>query len=158
MFICIDLYQLLLCQLLWWAPTQVRVKFITMLAISQTSDHCNKYMSMQYNAFHLLIRTCSNTSIILLATILLSLLISTIIETSQSLCTMITSCAHLDIPLLEAISFADLIMCLAINFPVAVFILSKNDFLLSPRLTWKNLKGNTYMKSGNVWGQLSFAP
>jgi len=61
-------------------------------------------------------------------TILLSLLSSTLFRTFQCLCIMISSCAHLALTRLAGITFAGLIMCSAISYPVARFISTKNIF------------------------------
>ena len=76
------------------------------------------------------IRTYINTSIILLPTILLSLLSSSLFRVFQSLCIMITSCVHLDLSGLAEITFAGLILCSVITFPLAHFFSITNLFRL----------------------------
>ena len=83
------------------------------------------------------IGTYIHTSIILFPTILLSLLSSTLFRTFQYLCIMISSCAHLALTRLAGITFTGLIMCLAISFPVAHFISTKNIFGSCPSSNFK---------------------
>jgi len=78
----------------------------------------------------LLLRTYINTSIIYLSSILISLLTSTLIRTFHRLCMMISSCAHLAWVRQARIIFPGPIGCLAIYFPVALSILTKNVFWL----------------------------
>ena len=112
---------------------------------------CNTIISI------LSIRIYINTSIILLPTILLSLLSSTLFRTFQSVCIMIRGCAHLAVTRLAGITFTGLNTCLAISFPEALCISTKSFSDYVQVSTWKHLKGNSWMKSGHICGQLSFA-
>jgi len=47
-----DLFRLLQCKLSRWAHTPVLPKFNTVLGISQTCNHCNYYIWMEYNQFY----------------------------------------------------------------------------------------------------------
>jgi len=47
-----DLFQLLRWKLCRWAYILALLKFITMLGISQTSNHLNEYLWMEYNQFY----------------------------------------------------------------------------------------------------------
>jgi len=104
------------------------------------------------------IRTYINTCIILLPTILLSLLSSTLFRTFQSLCIMISYCAHLALAWLEGITFAVFIMCMAISFHVTLFTPTKNCFGLCPGF---NFKAFDRYQLYEIWlhmGSLSIAP
>jgi len=98
--------------------------------------------------FILSIRTYINTSIILLPTILLSLLSSTLFRTFQSLCIMISSCAHLALTRLAGITFVGLITCSAISSSVALLISTKNIFGLCPSF---NLKAFESQQLYKIW-------
>jgi len=94
------------------------------------------------------IRFYINTSIILLPTILLSLLSSTLFRTFQCLCIMISSCSHLALTRLAGITFAGLIMILAISFPAACFISTKNVFRSCPSF---NLRALDRQQLYQIW-------
>ena len=83
------------------------------------------------------IKTYIKTSIILLPTIILSHISSTLFRTFQSLCSMISSCAHLALTWLAGITSTGLIKCRAITCLVALFILTKSIFRLYPRFILK---------------------
>jgi len=72
------------------------------------------------------IRAYINTSIIPLPTILLSLRSSTLFETFQSQCTMISHCANLALTWLAVITTTHPIGYSAISFAVALFVSTEN--------------------------------
>jgi hypothetical protein len=92
-----------------------------------------------------------------LPTIALSLLSFTIFKTVLFLCIMIGSCTHLTLTWQAGITFAGLMMCSVISFPVTYFSSTKICSYCIQVSTWKYLKGNSCMKSGQIWGQLSLA-
>jgi len=61
---------------------------------------------------------------------------------------MISSCGHLAFTRLAGITLAGLIMCLAISFPVALFISTKNIFRLCPSF---NLKAFERQQLYEIW-------
>jgi len=102
------------------------------------------------------IRTYINTNIILFPINLFSLLSSTIFRIFQSRCIIISSCTHLALTQLAGITFAGLIPCLAISFPVAHFISTKIFSDCIQVSTWNHWKGNSCTKSANICGGSSF--
>jgi len=74
------------------------------------------------------IRPCCNTNIIFLPTIVLSLQISTCLRTFQSPCLVISSCTYLALTPLVEVTFADLVIYMAISFPVAIVLPPKHIF------------------------------
>jgi len=102
----------------------------------QATIGTNIYECNTINSIHS-IRTYINTSIILWLTILFSLLSSTLFRTFQSLCIMISCCAHLAWTRLAGITFAGSIKCLLILFPVYLLISTKNMFGWCPSFNLK---------------------
>jgi len=94
------------------------------------------------------ITTYINTSIIPLPTILLSLVSSTLFRTFQSLCIMVSTCAHLLLTRLAGITLVSDIACLAISFPAALIISAKNIFGFCPSF---NLKPCERQQSNKIW-------
>jgi len=97
------------------------------------------------------IRTYIKTSIILLPTILFSLHFSlsyTLFSTFQSLCIMISSCAHVALTWLAGITIAGLITCSTIFFPVTLYISIKNIITLCPSF---NLKASERQQLYEIW-------
>jgi len=149
------LVQLLPCQLGEWTHIPVLLKFIAMLGISKATIRTNMCGWNTINPI-LSIRTYVNTSIILLPTILLSLLSFVLFRNIQILCIMISSCAHLDITRLAGITNPRLITCGPISFTVPHIFRQK---IVSDRVhvsTSKHLNYTIRMKSGHIWGPLSF--
>jgi len=104
------------------------------------------------------IRTNINTCIILLPTILLSHLSATRFRTFQRLYKMISSCACLASTPLAGITFAGLITCSAISFPVALIISTTIIFTLCPSF---NLKAFERQQLYEIWpymGSLTICP
>jgi len=107
------------------------------------------------------IRTYFNRSIILLPAILLSLpfsLSSTHFRIFQSLCMMISSCSRVPWTLLAGITFVGPITCLAISFPVALIISTKNIFTLCPSFNLKAFERQQLYAIRPYMGSLIICP
>jgi hypothetical protein len=96
-----------------------------------------------------------------LPTILLSILFSltsTLFQICQSLGIIISCCSHQAVTWLVTSTSVSLITCLAISFPVALFILTKSLLALCPSFKLKALE---WQQLYNIWpymGSLIICP
>jgi len=86
------------------------------------------------------IRTYINTAISVFSTCLLIYHMFIFIRSLWSLSILISSWAYLPVTRVVGITLAGLIMYLAISFPVAAFISTKNSFKLCPSFNFKALE------------------